>query len=116
VFDWKFFNGLLGFSSFLELNAVGTTMLNLSPAIVGRMLVPVPPLAEQQAIIGFLDRGTAQLDALTVKVETAIAINQAHKHTPFCYNVCMDKIDARMTPDHVRSYFRHPLARYTACI
>lgn len=61
-----------GFSSLLELNAVGTTMLNLNPAIVGRMLVPVPPLAEQQAIIDFLDRGTAQLDALTAKVETAI--------------------------------------------
>ena len=61
-----------GFSSLLELNAVGTTMLNLNPSIVGRMAVPVPPSAEQQAIIDFLDRETAQLDALTAKVESAI--------------------------------------------
>jgi type I restriction enzyme S subunit len=37
------------------------------------MAVPVPPLAEQQAIIDFLDRKTAQLDELTAKVESAIA-------------------------------------------
>jgi hypothetical protein len=41
-------------------------------------------------------------------------INQTHKYTPFCYNVCMDKIDARKLS--VESYSRHPLARYAACI
>lgn len=61
-----------GFSSLLELNAVGTTMLNLNPAIVGRMLVPVPPLIEQKAIVDFLGKETDKLDGLTTKVESAI--------------------------------------------
>ena len=39
-----------GFSVLLMMNAVGTTMLNLNPSIVGRMKVPLPPLPEQCAI------------------------------------------------------------------
>lgn len=62
-----------GFCSLLELNAVGTTMLNLTPTIVGRMLVPVPPHPEQTAIATYLDRETAKIDQLVAKVEVAIA-------------------------------------------
>jgi type I restriction enzyme S subunit len=62
-----------GFSSLLELSAVGTTMLNLSPSIIGRMRVPVPPLLEQQAIVAYLRSETIKLDQLTTEVETAIA-------------------------------------------
>ena len=61
-----------GFCSLLELNAVGTTMLNLNPAIVGRMIVPVPPLLEQQKIVAFLERETRNIDELIAKVESAI--------------------------------------------
>ena len=61
-----------GFSKLLELRAVGTTMLNLNPAIVGRMLVPLPPQPEQRAIADFLDRETAKLDTLVTKKRTLI--------------------------------------------
>jgi type I restriction enzyme, S subunit len=50
-----------GFAGLLELNAVGTTMLNLNPSIVGRMRIPVPPLNEQNAIISYLDSETVKL-------------------------------------------------------
>ena len=61
-----------GFCSLLELNAVGTTMLNLNPAIVGRMIVPVPSLLEQQKIVMFLERETRNIDVLIAKIESAI--------------------------------------------
>ncbi len=61
-----------GFRGMLELHAVGTTMLNLNPTIVGRMLAPVPPLPEQAAIAEYLDVETAKLDALVAKVEEAV--------------------------------------------
>ena len=61
-----------GFREVLSLNAVGTTMLNLNPMIVGRMLSPVPPLPEQRAIADFLHRETSRLDTLVAKKRTLI--------------------------------------------
>ena len=61
-----------GFKEVLSLNAVGTTMLNLNPMIVGRMLSPVPPLPEQRAIADFLHRETSRLDTLVAKKRTLI--------------------------------------------
>lgn len=61
-----------GFGALLELNAVGTTMLNLNPSILGRMCVPVPPLNEQKHIVAFLEEETEKLDGLLLQVETAI--------------------------------------------
>lgn len=61
-----------GFRSLLELNAVGTTMLNLNPSILGRMLVPVPPLVEQQSIVVFIGNEAAKIDSLIQQVESAI--------------------------------------------
>ena len=61
-----------GFSQLLNLQAVGTTMANLNPTIIGRMLVPAPPLPEQRAIADFLDHATAKIDTLATKIETAI--------------------------------------------
>lgn len=61
-----------GFRSLLELNAVGTTMLNLNPSILGRMLVPVPPLVEQQSVVVFIGNETSKINGLIQQVETAI--------------------------------------------
>lgn len=68
-----------GFSKLLELRAVGTTMLNLNPAIVGRMLVPVPLEQEQSAIADFLDRQTSKIDNMVAKVENAIERLQEYR-------------------------------------
>lgn len=89
----KIFSGE-GFSALLELHAVGTTMLNLNPTIVGRMQVPVPPLAEQRAIAAYLDAETAKLDALTAKVEAAIE-RLAEYRTALITAAVTGKIDVR---------------------
>lgn len=86
--------GSSGFSGLLELNAVGTTMLNLNPTIVGRMLVPVPPPSEQRAIARFLDRETAKIDALVAKVEQAIERLQEYR-TALITAAVTGKIDVR---------------------
>ena len=63
-----------GFSQLLALHAVGTTMANLNPMIVGRMLVPVPPFTEQRAIAAYLNRTMARLDALMDRVRKAMRL------------------------------------------
>lgn len=83
-----------GFSGLLELNAVGTTMLNLNPTIVGRMHVPVPPLNEQAAIAVYLDAETVKLDALVGKVEEAVERLQEYR-TALITAAVTGKIDVR---------------------
>lgn len=64
--------GSRGFKDLLELNAVGTTMLNLNASIVGRALVPAIPRAEEQALARFLDFQAARLDVLIGKKQCLI--------------------------------------------
>ncbi len=85
-----------GFSALLTLNAVGTTMLNLNPAIVGRMRVPFPPLAEQRALADFLDRETAKIDQMAAKVEEALARLQEYR-TALITAAVTGKIEVRGT-------------------
>lgn len=93
----KYFSRIVsdqGFRGLLELNAVGTTMLNINPAIVGRMYIPTPPLHEQTAIATYLDRETAKLDQLVEKIETAIARLQEYR-TALITAAVTGKIDVR---------------------
>lgn len=83
-----------GFSGLLELNAVGTTMLNLSPAIVGRMVIPVPPIPEQAAIADYLDRESARVDRMVSIVEEAIDRLQEYR-TALITAAVTGKIDVR---------------------
>ncbi len=61
-----------GFSQELEQHAVGTTMKNINPTILGRMIISVPPLLEQRAIANYLDRETGRIDHLITRVEAAL--------------------------------------------
>lgn len=83
-----------GFSTLLTLNAVGTTMSNLSPSIVGRMRVPFPPLPEQRAVSEYLDRETAKIDRMVEKVEAAIERLQEYR-TALITAAVTGKIDVR---------------------
>lgn len=49
------------------------TQLNLNTDTVGSIRMPIPPLPEQGAIVEFLDRETAKIDALIAKQEQLIA-------------------------------------------
>lgn len=71
--------GGAGFSQSLALHAVGTTMANLNPMIVGRMLVPVPPLSEQMAMKAYLTKEAGQLAALEAKIESVIERLQEYR-------------------------------------
>jgi type I restriction enzyme S subunit len=88
----------IGFSSLLELNAVGTTMLNLSPSIIGRMCVPAPPPSEQSAISDYLDYKTAQIEGMAAKIEAAIERLQEYRAVLITAAVS-GKIDVRGTVD-----------------
>ena len=83
-----------GLSQLLNLQAVGTTMANLNPTIIGRMLVPAPPLSEQRAIADFIDRKTTKIDTLVTKIETAIERLQEYRSALITAAVT-GKIDVR---------------------
>ena len=56
----------------LQTSATGVTRYGLPNPAVGKTLIPVPPLEEQQAIAAFLDRRLERIDALASRVEAAI--------------------------------------------
>ena len=58
------------------LTATSTAQFNISPGSVGNLVTPLPPLIEQRAIGGFLDRETAKIDALVAKKERLIELLQ----------------------------------------
>jgi type I restriction enzyme S subunit len=58
-----------GFISLVDSSTFGSKMPRADWDFIGNMRVPVPPLPEQRAIAGFLDRETARLDALVAAKE-----------------------------------------------
>lgn len=52
----------------------GTTFLELSSAAFASIPIPLPPLDEQRAIADYLDRETAQIDALVAKQEEFVGL------------------------------------------
>ena len=50
----------------------GVTVMHIYSRELKQMLIPVPPLVEQQAIAAFLDRRLERIDALAARVEAAI--------------------------------------------
>lgn len=71
--------GSRGFAEALELNAVGTTMLNINPTILARQFVPRPPRTEQTEIREYVASTTARIDALVTKVEAAVERLQEYR-------------------------------------
>jgi type I restriction enzyme S subunit len=60
--------------AYFETRANGLTRVGLGQAAIGNLPLPLPPLAEQQAIAAFLDRECARIDALIGKAEQAIVL------------------------------------------
>ena len=57
----------------------GVTVMHIYSSELKRMLIPLPPVHEQRAIAEFLDRKTAEVDALCACVETAIERLQEYR-------------------------------------
>lgn len=56
-------------SDVLTVQSVGSTMDNLNTEILGSCHVPIPPLADQRAIVGHIGRESAKLDAVCAATE-----------------------------------------------
>jgi type I restriction enzyme S subunit len=55
-----------------QVAATGVTRYGLPKSAIGEAFVPLPPVSEQTAITGFLDRQTAKIDTLVAKKRTLI--------------------------------------------
>ena len=75
-------------------------MLNISQATVKNLMIPLPPLAEQQTITEHLDRVLAQLDQLVSEVRVSMELMRQHRSALITAAVT-GKIDVRET--HVPS-------------
>lgn len=53
----------------LEVRGNGTTFSEISSAALGQIRIPVPPLEIQNAIADYLDRETAEIDAMTADLD-----------------------------------------------
>lgn len=63
-FAWYLLNHSLVRKQFDVMSSSTTGLANLNAGLIGSVLVPVPPAEEQVAIVLFLDRETAKIDAL----------------------------------------------------
>ena len=70
------------------------TQLNLNTDTIGDIYVPIPPAAEERAIVQFLDRGTASIDDAIAKVRQAIDL-QMEFRTALISAAVTGKIDVR---------------------
>jgi type I restriction enzyme S subunit len=78
----------------LELQSVGSTMSNLNASILGSLHIPVPPLAEQQAIVEYLDAETRRIDNTIAKAQRSIELMQERRSALISAAVT-GKIDVR---------------------
>ena len=62
------------FIAIVDGSTYGAKMPRASWEYMGSMLVAVPPISEQTAIAGFLDRETAKIDALVAEQQNLIAL------------------------------------------
>jgi type I restriction enzyme, S subunit len=72
------------------------TQLNLNTDTIGDIYLPQPSISEQDAIVQFLDRETARIDALIFKIRNAIDRLQEFR-TALISSAVTGKIDLRET-------------------
>lgn len=64
---WFIMNNELARSQFDYLSSTTTGLANLNGSMIGSLLISLPPVDEQQAILDLLDRETTRIDALVAK-------------------------------------------------
>ena len=73
--DWKraipafisYFSSSRSYDSWIQTEAIQSTIENVNAERYSRMPIPVPPLDEQEAVVAFLDDQTAKIDTLVAK-------------------------------------------------
>jgi restriction endonuclease S subunit len=56
----------------VEWRKAGATVESLEFELIVNTIIPVPPLAEQRAIVAYLDQETSKIDALIAHIQRAI--------------------------------------------
>lgn len=69
-------------------------MQNISQSCIYEMLIPLPPLPEQQAIAAYLDEQTAQFDTLMTEARRGIEL-LTERRTALISAAVTGKIDVR---------------------
>jgi len=95
VFSIKFvYFWMQAFKESIILLASGGGQPNISQDKIRSLKIPCPSVTEQQAIAAFLDRETAKIDALSVKVSTVIERLKEYR-TALISSAVTGKIDVR---------------------
>lgn len=76
---WYLYNNYIVKSQFDYLCTTTTGLNNLNAGIIGNVVIPIPPLPEQQAIADYLDEKCAAIDALVAEKEKLIADLETYK-------------------------------------
>ena len=88
-----------------HVEANGVTRYGLSHSAIRSVWLPLPPLSEQAAIVSFLDRTTAALDAATTSAQRETSLFREY-HTRLIADVVTGKLDVRDAsaglPDEVK--------------
>ena len=83
-----------GFIKLVDSATYGSKMPRASWDFVGNCVLPIAPSNEQRAIANFLDRETAKIDVMVVKIETVIERLKEYR-TALITAAVTGKIDVR---------------------
>lgn len=75
-------------------NSIGVAYPAISAAKLGTLLLPLPPLAEQAAIVDYIDRATAQIDDSIFRACHQVDLMQEYR-TRLIADVVTGKLDVR---------------------
>ena len=78
----------------IERLSCGAIQAHFNTSTLANLVVPVPPLDEQTAVVNFLDRETSAINNLTAEAETSIALLQEHR-SALITAVVTGKVDVR---------------------
>ncbi|WP_271585864.1 restriction endonuclease subunit S [Bradyrhizobium sp. CCBAU 53415] len=84
---WYILNHRLAREQFDLLSNSTTGLANLNARMIGSVVLPVPPLAEQIAIAAILDRETAKIDALVDEQQRLIELLKEKRQTVISHAV-----------------------------
>jgi type I restriction enzyme S subunit len=75
-------------------DTTGVSVPHISPEQIGNFMIPVPPVAEQAAIVSAVSAVTAKLDALTAEAQRAIDLLE-ERRTALISAAVTGQIDVR---------------------
>jgi len=94
MYYWFVFNSTLIKTQFDILTTTTTGLKNISAKIIDRVLLPYPPLAEQEKIVSFLEDKTFKIDAYVADKEKEIELLQELKQKTIA-----DAVTKGLNPD-----------------